>query len=64
MQLDARSVVSSRKFDLFKNFLMDFDFDVDILVVGETKLTYGTAGATIYLRVFTTQHVGKRLETN
>lgn len=44
LQLNARSIDSSKKFDKFKNVLMDVEFEVDIIVIGETYITYDTAG--------------------
>lgn len=44
LQINARSIDSSDKFDKFKNFLMEIKFKIDVIVVGESNLSYDTTG--------------------
>lgn len=43
LQINARSIDSSYKFDKFLSFLVNIKFSVDVIVVGETYLKYETA---------------------
>lgn len=40
LQINVRSMVSMKKFDLFNSFLLSLACDLDIIIIGETWLNY------------------------
>lgn len=44
LQINAKSIASTKKFDCFKNFIFVFNCDIDVIIVGESWISHDFVG--------------------